>query len=413
MEWCDTRQGQELAAEVGVAVVAAQAELERLLTDLVRARSANPPGDTTGVADLLATYLSERRLQVDSVQRVATKPNIVATVDSGRPGPHLVFNGHMDTIPPGEESDWSVPVYDTTDRDGRLYGLGTGNMKAADAAMAFACAWLAAHREQWIGKVTLTAVSDETGFGPDGAQYMLQVRPDLYGDALICGEGPGNMGIAIAEKGVCWLRVEAAGKPGQGMIAERGGSAVAKLARAIVILDGLADITCAPPPEVSCLAQQPDQRALAVTVNVGTIRGGEFVSRVSTHSVAEVDIRIPPGLTVKQIDANVAAAIGNDDVRYSRIRGWNPNWSGTDTPVVRSIAAAARIYRPEPLPMVTRIPGSDARRWREAGSPAVCFGPQPELASGVDDYVYRRDLLDCAKIYAFAAVCFLKEGIAT
>jgi hypothetical protein len=35
--------------------------------------------------------------------------------------------------------------------------------------------------------------------------------------------------------------------------------------------------------------------------------------------------------------------------------------------------------------------------------PAVCFGPQPGLASGVDDYVHRADYLRCASVYAEAA----------
>jgi succinyl-diaminopimelate desuccinylase len=39
--------------------------------------------------------------------------------------------------------------------------------------------------------------------------------------------------------------------------------------------------------------------------------------------------------------------------------------------------------------------------------PAICFGPQPELASGIDDYVREQDLIDCAKIYALSALAYL------
>jgi succinyl-diaminopimelate desuccinylase len=48
-----------------------------------------------------------------------------------------------------------------------------------------------------------------------------------------------------------------------------------------------------------------------------------------------------------------------------------------------------------------------ASRWRTHGIPAVCFGPQPELASGSDDYVNEQDVVDCAKIYALAALAYL------
>ena len=54
-----------------------------------------------------------------------------------------------------------------------------------------------------------------------------------------------------------------------------------------------------------------------------------------------------------------------------------------------------------------RLPASDVSRWRKLGIPGVCYGPQPLLASGVDDYVIEQDLLDCAKVYALASLNFL------
>ena len=65
------------------------------------------------------------------------------------------------------------------------------------------------------------------------------------------------------------------------------------------------------------------------------------------------------------------------------------------------------VVRGKPPALVVRLPASDASRWRRAGVQAVCFGPQPLLASGIDDFVYRKDFLDCAKIYAIAALDYL------
>ena len=53
---------------------------------------------------------------------------------------------------------------------------------------------------------------------------------------------------------------------------------------------------------------------------------------------------------------------------------------------------------------MVRLPGSDARRWRNLGVPAACYGPQPTLSAGVDDYANERDVLDCAKVYARTCV---------
>lgn len=56
---------------------------------------------------------------------------------------------------------------------------------------------------------------------------------------------------------------------------------------------------------------------------------------------------------------------------------------------------------------VVRLPASDGSRWRARGIPAICFGPQPLLASGIDDYVEEQDVVDCAKIHAMAALGYL------
>ena len=60
--------------------------------------------------------------------------------------------------------------------------------------------------------------------------------------------------------------------------------------------------------------------------------------------------------------------------------------------------------------MVVRLPASDVSRWRNLGIPGVCYGPQPLLASGVDDYVIEQDLVDCSKVYAFAGYNFLNSS---
>jgi succinyl-diaminopimelate desuccinylase len=70
-------------------------------------------------------------------------------------------------------------------------------------------------------------------------------------------------------------------------------------------------------------------------------------------------------------------------------------------------AAAVEAVRGAQPPFVVRLPGSDARRWRDLGVPAVCYGPQPTLSAGVDDYVNEQDVVDCAKVYARAALALM------
>ena len=46
--------------------------------------------------------------------------------------------------------------------------------------------------------------------------------------------------------------------------------------------------------------------------------------------------------------------------------------------------------------------------WGDLGVPAVCYGPQPTLSAGVDDYANEQDVIDCAKIYARTALGMLR-----
>ena len=384
-----------------------------LCADLVAAPSANPPGDTRGPAAVLARFLAAHGIAAEMAAARPEKPNLIASIEGSGPGPHLILNGHLDTLQAGDEAAWSVPLYEMTRRDGRLTGLGIGNMKAGVAALAFALVLLRRHRGGWPGRVTLTAVADETVFGPDGVAWLLDHRPDLAGDALICAEGPGFMGLGIAEKGLCWIELKAEAPPGQGMLSRRRSGAIVRLAGLLDAIDAWNDEQVRPPEEVAVLAEAAGDHGLRVSANCGRIAGGHFVSQVATTATAQIDIRIPPGLTVAAVEARVERLVAaTPGTSWRRIKGWDPNWTETGAPICRAVRSAAAAVRGAAPPLVVRLPASDAARWRARGVPSLCFGPQPTLAAGIDDYVLEEDVVDCAKIYAAAAADYLNGASA-
>lgn len=407
-DWLASPDGQAAAREIGAHVDARREELVELLGALIAESSPNPPGDCAGVARVLTEWLGARGIACETVARVGSKPNLVSAIASGKAGPHLILNGHMDTIGPGDAKAWSVPLYEMTRREGRLYGLGPGNMKGALAALTFAFAVLQERKPQVSGRITYTAVADETVFGPDGAGFLLEQRPDLRGDAVICGEGPGDMTLGVAEKGVLWVALEATCPPGQGMLTIRGSSAIARLAHALAEIDVWNDEHVRPPPDIARVQAAAGPHRLRLSVNPGTITGGHFVSQVASTAKAEVDFRLPPGLTLAQMSARLDALVEqHPGVTWRKIKGWDPNWTAETSAIAASIGAAAAEVRDTAPPPVVRLPASDASRWRALGVPAICYGPQPELASGIDDYVREQDLIDCAKIYALSALAYL------
>lgn len=395
-----------------IAAIRAYAEAERaallgLCAELVAAPSPQPVGDTTEPVGVLARVLRDAGLAPEIRQCDPRKPNIVCSFEGGRPGPHLVLNGHVDTLNPGDEKAWSVPVYALSRRNGRMSGLGIGNMKAGSAALTKAFIGLFARRAGIAGRVTLTLVSDEVVFGPAGSAFLLDHDDKLLGDFLINAEGPGAMNLAVAEKGLLWLSIEAAAAPGQGMLTRAGSSAIARLARLLAEIDGWNDETVTPPDGLAVLA---GEHGLRLSVNAGRIEGGDFVSQVAVKARAEVDFRVPPGLTIEAVEKRVTdLAHGIGGIAVTRIKGWNPNWTPIEHALPQAMLAACAALRGKPAAPVVRLPASDAMRWRARGVPAICFGPQAELASGIDDYVFEQDVVDCLAIYMAAALSLLTE----
>ena len=380
-----------------------------LCARLVAAPSVNPPGDTRQVADVVVRELADHGLDSELVAADPSMPSVVAELDSGRPGPHLVLNVHLDTMEPGDLSAWTVPVWEMTRHDGRLYGLGMGNMKGAVAAMLTAYRLLAEHRSSWSGRVTLTAVSDECVFGDHGAAHLLASRPDqVVGDALVCGEGPGMMRLALAEKGVAWFEVSTAGDGGHASRAQRGTTAPARLAAALVALDALNDVRVPRPTGLEGVPAEDDE-AGRLSLNVGVLSGGTFVSQLARSASALLDVRIPPGLSLPDVEQELDRRLAGTGATWRRTKGWEANWSGTDVPFVAAFAEVAAEVRGQECVPTVRLPASDASRWRRLGVPAVCYGPQPGLSAGVDDHALEQDVLDCARVYALAAARYLSR----
>ncbi len=379
-----------------------------LCSDLVAARSVNPPGRTVEAAAIVEAFLGENGIVCETLANENTKPNIISQATGHSTGRHLILNGHLDTVSPGREEDWTVPPYQTTQSDEKIFGLGMGNMKAGVAALSLAFVWLSRNPQEWPGQISYTAVADETVFGPDGAGWLLAHQPGFRGDAVICGEGPGDMNLAIAEKGLGWVELTATALSGQGMLSTPASSAVTRLVEAISQIDQWNTIQVTPPDELKMLKPHAGDHGFRLSVNTGTIEGGHFISQVATQAKAEIDFRLPPGMSREDLDTRLERVCAEiEGLSFRHIKGWDPNWTAPGAAVCTAVAEAASRIRPVPPQPVVRLPASDASRWRAMGVPAVCFGPQPLLASGVDDFAFAGDIADCAKIYALAAVRYL------
>jgi succinyl-diaminopimelate desuccinylase len=152
-----------------MASTASAADPVRLLQDLIRCASVTPA--EAGVLDILEHALRPLGF---AVTRLRFEGNGSYPVDNlfatrGSSGPHLLFNGHTDVVPPGERSLWTHEPFGGEIVGDLLYGRGAADMKSGIAA--FVGALAAAPQD---GRVSLAITNDEEADGINGTARILE-----------------------------------------------------------------------------------------------------------------------------------------------------------------------------------------------------------------------------------------------
>jgi succinyl-diaminopimelate desuccinylase len=176
--------------------------------DLLRCPSVTPA--EAGALDCLATILAGAGFAVERVifsePGFADVENLFARI--GTSPPHLLFAGHTDVVPPGDEAKWTHPPFGAEIVDGVLYGRGAVDMKGGIAcAVAAALGHLAGRRPMPKGSIAFLITGDEEGVAVNGTVKLLQwaaARGEAF-DHCILGEptNPVTLGdmIKIGRRG--------------------------------------------------------------------------------------------------------------------------------------------------------------------------------------------------------------------
>ena len=227
-----------------------------------------------------------------AVQAGPAKSNLVASFGRGPGG--LVLSGHSDTVPCNPDR-WDTDPLLLTDRDERLYGLGSADMKA------FFPAALAAIEAVGPARLTRTvhliATADEESTMA-GARALLDAGLDL-GTAAVIGE-PTELRPIRLHKGVMMLEIAVLGRAGHASNPALGHNALEAMHR---VMAALLDYRAR---EFS----QHENLAFPVprpTLNLGAIRGGDSPNRICGRCTLAVDIRLLPG----QDPGNVQTALAS------------------------------------------------------------------------------------------------------
>jgi acetylornithine deacetylase/succinyl-diaminopimelate desuccinylase family protein len=401
-------------------VVAADTRLIGLCRDLIATPSENPPGDTRALAARLVEILTPVADDVRLVAGHPEMPNVVAVARGRDSGRRLVFNGHLDTFPVGNRRLWSVDPLGGVVKDGKLYGRGVSDMKGGMAASILAFECLRRRRDAWRGELVLTLASDEETMGSWGTAHLLKTVPEATGDAMICGDCGSPDIVRFGEKGLLWLKVTARGRAAHGAHVHLGDNAVDRLTASLAHLVRLRDhrvdtpLAIARAIDAARAVSEPlggagESNVLtSITVNVGVITGGSKINLVPDVASAEVDVRLPVGISTEAALTEARRLVSHvPAVELEALRRFEPTYTDPRHELMERLCANAQAVMGRRPVVNMRVGASDARLYRGAGVPTAVYGPTPYNMGGPDEHVSVEELQTLSRVYALTAFDFL------
>jgi acetylornithine deacetylase len=395
----------------------------RLIDDLeTLVRIESITGSEENVADWAAEALLELGLRVEVVrpdlERLCTDPawpgeEMVRTTlpivvgRAGREGGRrLILSGHLDVVPPGDPSTWSVDPWAAEIRDGSLYGRGACDMKGGVAAILAAVRVLRAggSLDRVEGELLVVLVSSEE----DGGQGTLgAIRSGASGDMAIITE-PSRLDVVVAHAGAITFRLTVPGRAAHASQRREGISALDKLfalTRALEV-DERRRNEAETDPLMTALG-------LPYPTIIGIVEGGEWASTVLDKVVAYGRYGVRLGQSPAEAEADLRAAIADACASDDFLR---------DHPATVEITGgrfgSARVPSDHPLPtglaaVVERVTGrrpdllgepygADMQMFVNHGdTPCVIFGPgDVRVAHSADEHVPLDEVETCARVLA-------------
>jgi succinyl-diaminopimelate desuccinylase len=394
-------------------------------SDLVRIPTVNPPGENyedcaraIGAALRRAGFEVEYHVAEDLPEHTAAHPrvNVVgARAGEGR-GPVVHLNGHLDVVPAGD--GWTVDPFGGEVRDGRLYGRGSGDMKAGIASALFAAEAIRRAGVRLPGTVELSGTVDEESGGFAGVAWLARRGRIAAGrtDYVIIPEPLNVDRICIGHRGVYWFEVTTLGRVAHGSMPFLGVSAIEHMGAVLEAVRG--ELQPALEARQTRMPVVPPESARA-TINVNGVAGGQPPQDLQTPCVADrcravFDRRFLLEEDFDDVRAEVVgllerAAARIPDFRYELrdLMVVHPTQAPEGSPLVWALRRAIGEVLGRDAAIVAS-PGTYDQKHvaRIAGvEHCVAYGPGIlELAHQPDEWCGVDDIVSAAKVIALAMV---------
>lgn len=392
-------------------------ELVRLTQDLIRIDSVIRPetGNTeAGVVRFIAAWI-RKELGVEPLieEVLPARENIILTIDSGRAGPCLMFEGHTDVVSEGNRDLWRHDPFGGEIEDGKIYGRGSCDMKAGLAVNLLTVKAMLKSGVEYKGRMRLGLMCDEEDQMLGVQDYIEKGHADDV-DACLVSEPEENQ-LCLSMKGALRAIVRVTGKMAHGAMPLAGINPSIRMARIILAFEVFEKVEmerCGKDeflgwPSVTFTVVQSPPAGEPAQLNV-----------MPAESIAYVDIRTIPGQAHEEVKRQLQEVL-------NRLAADDPDFHAEiefiadkpvvsmekDEPIVMIVAEAYRdITGREPV--YNGVPGAtDGTFLRDLkGIPSLVNGPGPRhVPHQTDEYVEIEELFESLQIYLLSTLRFLNR----
>jgi len=277
-----------------------QPRIHEIIRKIVEKPSVNPPGDTTEAAEAAASLMSSIGLKVQLVKSAEHKVNVVGEWDLDRPQ-SVLFNGHLDTVPIGDQSLWSFDPYRAEVSEGWMYGRGVADDKGAVGCVIAALEGLRRLGMEPAVNVIVHAVCDEEVGGQLGTHYMVEngyASKANYGFVLEASTSKNRIFVRNSMKGTASLTLTVQGRTAHAANPREGINANLKMSKLLIALDRIG------------FTFKRSKYLTPPTIAAGTLmQGGEKSNVIPGKCTSTSDIRYLPGMTEELIKRDIERVI--------------------------------------------------------------------------------------------------------
>jgi len=342
-------------------------------------------------------------------------PNVVGVWKGTGGGRSIILNGHVDVVPPGDETQWTYPPFSGEIVDGKLYGRGATDMKGGNLSALLAIQVLQALGVKLKGDVIFQSVVEEES---GGAGTLATILRGYKADAALIPE-PTNMRIFPKQQGSKWFRLTVKGRSAHGGTRYEGVSAIEKSMKVVEAVRRLEE-------ERNKRITDPlyEKVPIPIPINIGVIEGGKWPSSVCDLVKLEGRMGVSPWETVSEARAEMEEAmkrLADEDPWFAEHpvevewfgAQWVPGSVEMDHPLMEILQRQFVAVTGKPAVVEASPWGTDGGLLTLlADTPAIVVGPGvTSVAHYPDEYIVLEDVFRCAEIYALTLIewCGLAE----